>query len=293
MIMVFANIIFFIDSTLNKINSSQDGFLRNIALNSNGKFCLYFSEFVDYNMHRGTTYSDIYKQNLIIYNSYQNRFNTLISKKSYLQDKMNNQFPIQKLYLSQFGNLSALQYENLLYIYNNITCNTISKLKINDNSTSLVFTDDNQYLIGASKKNLFKYRVNSLQTTDSIAIPELTDKIESLAFSSNQTGVYFISGKEIYKTNTDLNSNELIASYFVDFDVNVIGKSVNFINTSSGNPLQYLWEFGDGTTSTEQNPSHIYDLPGYYDVKLKIYKNDLYDDLEIKKSCKNITEIEK
>ena len=31
---------------------------------------------------------------------------------------------------------------------------------------------------------------------------------------------------------------------------------------------QYSWDFGDGTTSTQQNPSHTYTALGVYDVKL-------------------------
>ena len=41
------------------------------------------------------------------------------------------------------------------------------------------------------------------------------------------------------------------------------------INTSQ--PITgYLWNFGDGTTSTEANPSHVYTVPGNYNVKLVI-----------------------
>ena len=34
--------------------------------------------------------------------------------------------------------------------------------------------------------------------------------------------------------------------------------------------MDYLWQFGDGTTSTEQNPSHIYIRKGLYSVKLTV-----------------------
>lgn len=34
--------------------------------------------------------------------------------------------------------------------------------------------------------------------------------------------------------------------------------------------LSYEWEFGDGNTSTEENPTHSYDLPGAYSVKLLV-----------------------
>ena len=42
---------------------------------------------------------------------------------------------------------------------------------------------------------------------------------------------------------------------------------VNFTNMSD-NAISYNWDFGDGTFSTESNPSHIYSVPGNYSVKL-------------------------
>lgn len=46
--------------------------------------------------------------------------------------------------------------------------------------------------------------------------------------------------------------------------------TVNFTDMSTGDPLPdtWLWDFGDGTTSTEQNPSHEYAEEGYYTVVL-------------------------
>jgi gliding motility-associated-like protein len=47
--------------------------------------------------------------------------------------------------------------------------------------------------------------------------------------------------------------------------------SVSFTNTSSNleNPA-YLWDFGDGTTETQANPSHTYTEPGHYNVTLTV-----------------------
>lgn len=42
---------------------------------------------------------------------------------------------------------------------------------------------------------------------------------------------------------------------------------ITFINTSV-NATQYTWDFGNGQTSTVQNPSHTYSVPGKYSVKL-------------------------
>lgn len=45
------------------------------------------------------------------------------------------------------------------------------------------------------------------------------------------------------------------------------GSIVNFTNLSKGG-TSYLWKFGDGTTSTEENPVHAYSTPGKFTVEL-------------------------
>ncbi|MBK6641854.1 MAG: PKD domain-containing protein [Bacteroidetes bacterium] len=41
-------------------------------------------------------------------------------------------------------------------------------------------------------------------------------------------------------------------------------------NLSTGNNLIYTWNWGDGTTSTGQLPSHTYSDSGYYQICLTI-----------------------
>ncbi|MDQ3682862.1 MAG: PKD domain-containing protein, partial [Bacteroidota bacterium] len=43
---------------------------------------------------------------------------------------------------------------------------------------------------------------------------------------------------------------------------------VNFQDLSVGNPTSWLWDFGNGATSTKQNPSTTYFQSGAYDIKL-------------------------
>ncbi|TRZ49367.1 MAG: PKD domain-containing protein [Dehalococcoidia bacterium] len=45
---------------------------------------------------------------------------------------------------------------------------------------------------------------------------------------------------------------------------------VEFIDESIGAITSWLWDFGDGQTSTVQNPSHVYSNPGWYTVKLTV-----------------------
>ncbi len=46
--------------------------------------------------------------------------------------------------------------------------------------------------------------------------------------------------------------------------------AVQFADTSDGSPTGWAWEFGDGETSTEQHPVHVYTVPGNYTVNLTV-----------------------
>lgn len=44
--------------------------------------------------------------------------------------------------------------------------------------------------------------------------------------------------------------------------------TVNFTDQTTPTPIGWLWDFGDGQTSTQQNPSHTYTTPGNFNVSL-------------------------
>jgi PKD repeat protein len=73
--------------------------------------------------------------------------------------------------------------------------------------------------------------------------------------SASQTGIIFI-----------LNQPE------ASFEFDQAGLSVSFTNTSTDNgAASYLWDFGDGFTSTEANPVHDYSSGGVYEVCLTVF----------------------
>jgi len=59
-----------------------------------------------------------------------------------------------------------------------------------------------------------------------------------------------------------------------DFTSNTVSGSapltVNFTDQSCGIITSWSWDFGDGSTSSEQNPSHTYTIPGIYTVSLTV-----------------------
>ena len=60
-----------------------------------------------------------------------------------------------------------------------------------------------------------------------------------------------------------------------------------FFSNLSKNAVSYLWDFGDGNTSTEQNPKHGYGDEGLYDITLIVEngfgcKDTLFRETEIR-----------
>jgi PKD repeat protein len=62
----------------------------------------------------------------------------------------------------------------------------------------------------------------------------------------------------------------LMAEFTVDRRVGTAPHTARFTDLSAGGPTSWLWNFGDGTTSTEQNPTHVYKVVGTYDVSLTV-----------------------
>lgn len=64
-----------------------------------------------------------------------------------------------------------------------------------------------------------------------------------------------------------------VASFEILNSTALAGNAVNFVDTSlaqSAPITAWRWDFGDGTTSTQQHPSHVYTEPGVYTVSLRV-----------------------
>ncbi|TVQ45776.1 MAG: T9SS C-terminal target domain-containing protein [Saprospirales bacterium] len=68
------------------------------------------------------------------------------------------------------------------------------------------------------------------------------------------------------------------ATLFADFDYLKNELSVQFINLADSNAT-FFWDFGDGNTSTEENPEHTYSESGIYEICLLV-SNDC-EEIEI------------
>jgi PKD repeat protein len=66
-------------------------------------------------------------------------------------------------------------------------------------------------------------------------------------------------------------TNPPVADFFTTTQSGTAPLLVSFFDRSDGSvPLEYFWEFGDGSTSSEQNPSHTFTGNGRYTVSLTV-----------------------
>lgn len=95
------------------------------------------------------------------------------------------------------------------------------------------------------------------RTGGSTPLPPLPpSNVKCVAISSHYTHLLAIKG------------TPLITSFTTDTQITNTNKTVQFLDTSIGSPYQWLWDFGDGETSTEQHPYHRYREPGIYTITL-------------------------
>ncbi|HWQ67102.1 MAG TPA: PKD domain-containing protein [Methanospirillum sp.] len=64
------------------------------------------------------------------------------------------------------------------------------------------------------------------------------------------------------------NVTKPVADFTADPTSGMVPLSVRFTDISKNGPTSWLWTFGDGATSAEQNPTHIYTTAGKYSVTL-------------------------
>jgi PKD repeat protein len=121
---------------------------------------------------------------------------------------------------------------------------------------------------------------NSHPNIDGSYVAALT--IYSSIWKQPSNGIAFNAGltqsRSLYyqqmSDNTIFNSqndwNLLINNPIANFSDAIAGYTATFTNlsTSINNTLNYFWDFGDGNTSSIQNPSHTYTTSGTYTITL-------------------------
>lgn len=67
-----------------------------------------------------------------------------------------------------------------------------------------------------------------------------------------------------------LKSDKTLNAYFIASTIDTVGRPVKFVDVSQPTPSAWLWDFGDGFTSTIQSPEHIFLTVQTFNVSLTI-----------------------
>lgn len=99
----------------------------------------------------------------------------------------------------------------------------------------------------------------------------------SPVFFGNQIGTYSFYTTAIFSDNSVSDASDTVTLTYeappkVNFSVPLqIGEppfTVQFTDTSVASPASWSWDFDDGNTSTDENPSHTFETAGTYHVSL-------------------------
>ncbi len=124
------------------------------------------------------------------------------------------------------------------------------------------------------------------QYTWSTVTGNIVGDVHASSVSVDAPGTYYLN---IHNTATGCSAVdtveviEYINTPVAGYTQNVDGLTVEFKEDAQGDPQAYLWDFGDGSTSTKANPTHTYASDNTYEVCLTI-ENECGTD----KVCKSI-----
>ena len=122
-----------------------------------------------------------------------------------------------------------------------------------------------------------------IDTTKVLTYSTVTGWAQGSIDVSSYTGTHTIK----FNARSGTNKQNKITAYVDDvvalkeFPSGVSGYpplTVNFVDTTQNNPISWSWTFGDGGTSSAQNPAHIYQIPGAYTVTLTATNADGSDE---------------
>ncbi len=146
-------------------------------------------------------------------------------------------------------------------------------LKVGDNVVVVNFSlQPGTYRMGLGAGN-----TGLLATISNIAFPYILPGVMSITKSDNGFYSFFYNWVVEYKGACDLVQAAVAVapgSAVADFTANKtvvdlgVSGEVTFLNNSTG-ASTYLWNFGDGNTSTAANPVHSFTAPGTYLVTLE------------------------
>jgi PKD repeat protein len=134
-------------------------------------------------------------------------------------------------------------------------------------SLNLMVPAAGDYNLGTNTSNLYR---NNSGASYPYTVPNFMTINSSSSTSNPATYYYYFYDIEVRDPQCiSTIDTVVVAPVITNFGFVVTGNSVAF-SDSSLSATSWLWDFGDGSTSTLQNPNHVYGANGTYIVTLSI-----------------------
>lgn len=129
------------------------------------------------------------------------------------------------------------------------------------------------YVVARAVKN---FQTNGTGTWKRISVPfnyasypATTTAYMLATYTASKTAGSGSSSATLWVDDMQMIYNPPVTNFTASAATICAGQSINFTNTTtSGTTATYSWNFGDGNTSTSQNPSHVFNSAGTFTVQL-------------------------
>lgn len=181
-----------------------------------------------------------------------------------LSDFVGNSVAIRFVNVNGFGN--NLFLDNFL-VYERSTYPDASLIFYPEENTNTfcVGQEAITFLTNSNAENEFFWNFGTM------ANPATSEEYGPHVVTFTETGTYHVSLRVLNGLGYDMAETEIqiIDDPTADFDYSITNNLATFTNHSLFGDI-YLWEFGDGTTSSLPNPTHQYQAGETYVVKLTV-----------------------
>ncbi|HRS01341.1 MAG TPA: PKD domain-containing protein [Bacteroidota bacterium] len=197
--------------------------------------------------------------------------------------------PYSKLTISNDGKFWIGINDSTISSFSMNLENTLHSIKSLSTISSIICSYDDKFLLFGSLNEIRIHNLVQLDVIDTLKFPNLNDYIYQIQYSPDKKYLYFSSNKHLNRIpiDTQFQNNYINAFFYPDTTIIEVNQPIHFYDASTKNAKTFLWDFGDGTTSKEQNPIHKYADTGYFDVKL-IVSDGTNQDTFLIKNCVHI-----
>ncbi len=95
-------------------------------------------------------------------------------------------------------------------------------------------------------------------------------RVDMLAMRADGSMSAGTHGRGMFSSTGFTSTAPLNAAFSSNKTSGTVPVEVTFKDRSTGNPTSWVWDFGDGNSSTDQNPTHIYNSAGTFSISLNV-----------------------